>query len=511
MKSILKSIVLVLLFSNSAFSQLPGNVPTNGLEAWWGFNGNAADSSGNGNHLTNNGPIGATDRYTNLNSALAFNGSSDYLTIPSPSFQFGETSSFSISFWVNHNTTTGGWVYGSGLNLTQGGSGKFCHFTAFTGFPTMQWRTNEQGSPWIIASSTNHATNVWEHWVLVYVNKSMTIFKNGVQEATATYTYTGATTQSMPFHIGTLYTTNNSFFSGSMDDFGIWSRALSQAEIDLLYINCDAEVNVQPSDFATAGGGDALFGVVTSNPGLSYQWQSDNSGTFQDLSNTGTYQGVNTDTLDVLAVTAALNGTNFRCVVSDPNVCADTSMSATLEVCGTLTSQPLSQTIFVNTAVAFGVNSNDTGASYQWQFSTGGSFTNLINNAAYSGAQTDSLKITSATLSYNGNQYRCILSSSICKDTSTIAILSVFDGLSIAEEANLKVQVFPNPAKDLLNLNIPATLINRNFKITNQLGQILYSGKLTDLKMALDISNYAIGNYILIIEEKGKVSFSVVD
>lgn len=511
MKSFLQSIFVVLVFSNLAIAQLPTNVPTNGLEAWWGFNANSADSSGNGNHLTNNGAVGATDRYSNSNSALAFNGTSNYLTIAAPSFQFGETSSFSISFWVNHNSTTGGWVYGSGLNLAQGGSGRFCHFSAFTSFPTLQWRTNEQGSPWIIASASNHAINVWEHWVFVYVNKSMTMYKNGVQAGTATYTYTGATTASMPFHIGTLFTQAGSFFPGSMDDFGIWSRALTQAEIDLLYINCNAGVSTQPSDFASAPGGDAQFGVGIVNPGLTFQWQSDNSGSFQDLSNNTTYQGVNADTLNITSVTAAMNGTNFRCIVSDPNVCQDTSMSATLEICGTVTNQPISQSILVNTPVAFGVSSSDTGASYQWQFSAGGAFSDLINATPYSGVKSDTLKISNPTFSYDGNQYRCIVNSSICFDTSSIAILNVTDGTSLMERALLKVQVFPNPAKDALNLSIPSTYLNSNFRITNTLGQSLYSGKLTDINMALDLSEFAVGNYILVIEDKDRITFSVID
>lgn len=511
MKPILKSILLVFLFSHSAFAQLPGNVPSNGLEAFWGFNGNAGDSSGNGNHLTNYGAIGAMDRFGNLNSAFELL-SNDYLTIPSPSFQFDENLSFTISFWIKTlSNSQGGWIYASGLNVAQGGSGKFCHFSGFTTLPILDWRINKQGSPWIIASSNNWSNPVWDHRVLVYENKTMTMYQNGVQVATANYTYSGAVAQAMPFHIGTLYSNDNNFYNGSIDDFGIWSRALSQTEIDLLYINCVAEVNIDPSDFASTIGGNAVFGIKATNPGYHYQWQSDISGAFQDLGNNAPYQGVYSDTLNILAVTAAMNGTNFRCVVTSPNVCSDTSSTATLEVCGTIISQPWHQTIVTRSSAVFGVSSSDTGSSYQWQISNGGSFVSLTNNAIYSDVQTDSLKITSTPYYYNGNQYRCIISSGGCLDTSSAAILTVINGVSLAEGVNLKVQIFPNPTKEILNLNIPSTLINSKFRITNHLGQILHSGKLTDPKMTLDISENAVGNYILIIEDKGKIAFSVIN
>ena len=40
----------VFLFTTNLFSQVPTYVPKNELKNWWGFNGNANDESGNGNH-----------------------------------------------------------------------------------------------------------------------------------------------------------------------------------------------------------------------------------------------------------------------------------------------------------------------------------------------------------------------------------------------------------------------------------------------------------------------------
>ncbi len=51
--------------------------------------------------------------------------------------------------------------------------------------------------------------------------------------------------------------------------------------------------------------------------------------------------------------------------------------------------------------------SNLTGASYQWQVNTGGGFSNISNNAPYSGVTTATLQITNAPSNYYGYQYRC--------------------------------------------------------------------------------------------------------
>ncbi len=56
-------------------SQIPYYVPKDSLVAWWPFNGNAQDESGNGNHGSNTGATLTTDRFGNSNRAYYFSGS----------------------------------------------------------------------------------------------------------------------------------------------------------------------------------------------------------------------------------------------------------------------------------------------------------------------------------------------------------------------------------------------------------------------------------------------------
>jgi hypothetical protein len=74
-------------------------VPTNGLVAYYPFNGNANDESGNGNNGVVDGAILTTDRFGNAAKAYSFNGVSQKITITdAPLLNF--SSSFSISYWL---------------------------------------------------------------------------------------------------------------------------------------------------------------------------------------------------------------------------------------------------------------------------------------------------------------------------------------------------------------------------------------------------------------------------
>src|SRR5277367_6826618 len=58
---------------------------TNGLVAYYPFNGNANDASGNGNNGTiHGGVVLAPDRFGSNNSAFTFNGVDGYIDIGNP-------------------------------------------------------------------------------------------------------------------------------------------------------------------------------------------------------------------------------------------------------------------------------------------------------------------------------------------------------------------------------------------------------------------------------------------
>ena len=73
---------------------------TTGLVAWYPFDGNASDMSGNGRHGTLHGSVAlSADRHGVANKAYVFDGQNDYIELNNPSI-IGTRSTFSIFAWV---------------------------------------------------------------------------------------------------------------------------------------------------------------------------------------------------------------------------------------------------------------------------------------------------------------------------------------------------------------------------------------------------------------------------
>lgn len=94
--SAIRRIILVLflaaLSAEGASAQLVG---------YWPFSGNYNDQSGNGHHGINFGTAPTADRFGNPNSALLFNGITDYVMVPDhPDLRFASIQEFTISFWM---------------------------------------------------------------------------------------------------------------------------------------------------------------------------------------------------------------------------------------------------------------------------------------------------------------------------------------------------------------------------------------------------------------------------
>ena len=73
--------ILTISFALAAHAQAPSFL-TNGLVAYYPFNGNANDASGNGNNGTVFGATAGTNRFGKLtNSSFNFNGTSQYISL----------------------------------------------------------------------------------------------------------------------------------------------------------------------------------------------------------------------------------------------------------------------------------------------------------------------------------------------------------------------------------------------------------------------------------------------
>jgi hypothetical protein len=196
---------------------------TSGLIAYYPFCGNANDTSGNGNHGTVVVATLTTDRFGNANSAYAFDGTSNYISIPE--LTNSSINSFSISLWL------------SDLQITAGFNG-FYH-----GAAAGEWAVYNNGMGvhlndgiWYTATF-NNLDSAWTHYVGIY-NKGIDIkvYLNG-QLAAQLPIPNNDLYLSGAYHstIGAYNSGSSNFWNGKIDDAYIYNRELTLSEIDSLY------------------------------------------------------------------------------------------------------------------------------------------------------------------------------------------------------------------------------------------------------------------------------------
>ncbi len=175
-------------------------------------------------------------------------------------------------------------------------------------------------------------------------------------------------------------------------------------------------ITTQPKAQTAAVGATATYKVVASGTGLTYQWQysSDYGATWHNKT------GATSATYTVTAK-ASYNGMLYRCKVSN-SAGAVYSSKVRLTVSGVkpkVLSQPKAKTAAVGESVTFKVVAAGVDMTYQWQYSFDG--TTWKNKT---GATSASCTVT-AKASYNGIQYRCVVTNSYGYVYSSAAKLTV--------------------------------------------------------------------------------------
>lgn len=267
MNKLKKSLItIIVVLSLTTFAQVPNYVPINGLVGYWPFTGNATDQSPNLNNGSVSGASLTTDRFGSLNSAYNFNGTTNYISVPSNSTLSG-FNDITISVWANISQFTGiqglvaKWFFSLNCgNNTDSYAGSLVNNTLIL-------TTNYDNAVGFTSPQTFSAgdLNVWKH--LVFVSNSaqgISLYINGVLTGTGSFPGTMCNSTNTLF-FGTTTATQR-FFKGKLDDIGIWNRALTNCEILKLYnsamINPTSSSNIICSGNSatlTAGGGSTNY------------------------------------------------------------------------------------------------------------------------------------------------------------------------------------------------------------------------------------------------------------
>lgn len=128
---------------------------------------------------------------------------------------------------------------------------------------------------------------------------------------------------------------------------------------------------------------------------------------------------------------------------------------------------------------------------YQWQINTGSGYTNLSNDANYTGVNTNMLQVIGATGSFSGNQYRCLINGTPGKEF-TLRFKNTWTGDADTDwfnTANWSCGSVPDEFTDVI---IPSGLINypvltsgaavRSIRLQAAVSFIIDSGANLDVK-----------------------------
>jgi hypothetical protein len=371
-------LVSVLALCPALYGASPSCVPyPAGLVSWWKAEGNTLDSISSNTAVPNNITYAAGE----VNQAFSLDGTSSYLRVPaSASLNVGIGDGLTIEGWIKPGDTSvarplvefdNGFDLGVQLWINEpyfGGQGGPGDLFANIG--------DTSGGTHALVSAPNVLnTASWKHVAVTYDKGSGlgVLYVNG----TIVYSYNlGSFTPQTSFDLYIGFRPSpvySSIYKGLMDEISLYSRALSQAEIQSI-VNAESAgkcsdvqlvapvIVSQPMNVSVAAGSTADFTVsATGSSPLSYQWHFGAT----DIS------GATTSVLSLQNVQAADEGA-YSVTVSNA-VGAVVSSNATLTilqpVAPAIVSQPTNISVIAGSSAQFSVTATGSGPlTYQWHF-----------------------------------------------------------------------------------------------------------------------------------------------
>ena len=208
-----------------------------GLVAYYPFNGNAKDESGNGNHGDTNGTVLVEDRHGNKDSAYGFDGVDDNIQIPET--KDFEANSITLSLWIQTQQPKTAEIIGKDGESRRIGERQWIIETSPDGQIIGDVWTSTSGHRGHIGYSRNRINLIeWNHIALCWDGSNYQIYLNALKDivvATGDEKTLAAGDQPVRIGGGAPDGAAPFYFKGSIDDIRIYNRALSAAEVKALY------------------------------------------------------------------------------------------------------------------------------------------------------------------------------------------------------------------------------------------------------------------------------------
>lgn len=209
------------------------------LIAYYPFNSNANDESGNGNNGTVYGATLTEDRFGNQNSAYSFDGIDDYIKTSASNLPTAERT---VSLWFNVNTVSNQpGLLGYGGDSSGGNSW-------FMGLNLQSFKSYHMSGHWLVNRIDyyydSEPIGEWHHWVITTDSSGTKMYVDGILEVSNSTYVNNTYVSEKELGIGVIsspngfvpYTDANvGYCDGVLDEIRIYNRALSESEIQALY------------------------------------------------------------------------------------------------------------------------------------------------------------------------------------------------------------------------------------------------------------------------------------
>lgn len=210
------------IFTNAASAPLSGPI----VDLW--FDGNANDSSGNGNNATLIGTTSyTTGQNTLANHALLCNANNQGAQIGTPgSFGSFTTQNFSIADWVFFSSG-----YPSQILFTSGnGDMMDGYYAQVNNTGQIFFISNQAGAHQVASTATGLVSaNAWHLIVFTRSGSTVNTFVDGVNASMTGAISNPSASTTIPFTVG-FYSPSSSLGVAVQDEFAVWNRVLTATE-----------------------------------------------------------------------------------------------------------------------------------------------------------------------------------------------------------------------------------------------------------------------------------------
>lgn len=290
--TMLLTTALALISTISEAQNLPSWLPSNGLVAYYPFNGDAGDSSGNQLHgMLLGGVTFTSGRNGQPNSAASFNGTTTYVEIQDdPKLRFRNGT---VVYWIKTSAVSAQTII-TKSNYTNANNEMY---TTSINFPSIgnvgaaaKYNSNCQGGVGWRNNQTaaNINDNNWNMIAVTFRSDSIVIYKNGQKiNAVSTPLTRMDSCAGGTFRIGRNWSGANSSYSGQLDEMCLFNRVLSNQEILDIYNGCPQKPVINYVGNTTFCSGDTLTLNSSYNSGNS--WSTGSNANSIRVTQTGIY------------------------------------------------------------------------------------------------------------------------------------------------------------------------------------------------------------------------------